>query len=112
MQFLVNVVDSRSSSATPEEMAAIDVFNQTLVDGGHWVFGAGLAHPATSVLIDGRGADPVLVDGPLVEAPEWTSGFWIIEADDEDAARTLMIEGSRACNRRLELRPLLGPPAD
>jgi hypothetical protein len=34
-------------------------------------------------------------------------GFWIIEAPDLDVALKLMTEGSKACNRRLEVRPLL-----
>ncbi len=36
------------------------------------------------------------------------AGFWIIEASDLDVALSLMGEGSKACNRRLEVRPLLG----
>ncbi|MBB5616808.1 hypothetical protein BJ959_000304 [Chryseoglobus frigidaquae] len=36
------------------------------------------------------------------------SGFWIIEAPDRDAALALAAEGSRACNRVVELRPFYG----
>jgi hypothetical protein len=111
MQYLVNVIDSRSNSGTPEEAAAIDIFNEKLQSGGHWVFAAGLADPTASTVIDGRGDEPVFSDGPFVEAKEWAAGFWIIEAPDLDVALELMAEGSRACNRRLEVRPLLREPA-
>jgi hypothetical protein len=110
MQYLVNVIDSRSNSGTAEEAAAIDEFNDKLRAGGHWVFAAGLADPKVSTVIDARGAEPVFTDGPFVEAKEWAAGLWIIEAPDFDVAMTLMAEGSRACNRRLEVRPLLMEP--
>jgi hypothetical protein len=110
MQYLVNVIDGRSNSGTAEEMAAIHVFNEKLIAGGHWVFAAGLADPTVSTVIDGRGEEPVFTDGPFVEAKEWAAGFWIIEAPDLDVALKLMSEGSKACNRRLEVRPFLPEP--
>ncbi|MCR2763346.1 YciI family protein [Microbacterium sp. zg.B48] len=111
MHYLVNVIDYRSESGTAEEQVAIDVFNKKLIAGGYWVFAAGLADPTTSTVIDGRGDEPIFTDGPYVEAKEWAAGFWIIEAPDLDVALALMAEGSRACDRRLEVRPLLAPPA-
>jgi hypothetical protein len=107
MKYLVNVIDSRSSSGTADEAVAIDAFNDKLRAGGHWVFAGGLADPTVSTVIDGRSDEPVLTDGPFVETKEWAAGFWIIEASDLDVALELMSEGSRACNRRLEVRPLL-----
>ena len=52
--------------------------------------------------------DVVTTDGPLHESTEFVSGFWIVTAPDLDAARALAAAGSKACNRRVELRPLLG----
>ncbi|GAA2263643.1 YciI family protein [Glycomyces scopariae] len=106
MQYLVNVIDHRSNSGTDEEMVAIDAFNDRLRAGGHWVFAGGLADPTASTVVDGRGDSPVLTDGPFAETKEWAAGLWIIEAPDLDAALALMTEGSKACNRRLEVRPL------
>lgn len=110
MQYLVNVIDDRSDSGTAEEMAAIHVFNDRLIANGNWVFAAGLADPTISTVIDGRGDQPVFTDGPFIESKEWAAGFWIIEAPDLDVALELMAEGSKACNRRLEVRPVLAPP--
>lgn len=107
MQYLINVIDSRSNSGTAEEAVAIDAFNDKLRAGGHWVFAAGLADPTVSTVIDGRGDEPLFTDGPFVEAKEWAAGLWIIEAPDLDVALDLMAEGSKACNRRLEVRPML-----
>ncbi|MFF3025835.1 YciI family protein [Microbacterium sp. NPDC057944] len=110
MHYLVNVIDHRSESGTEEEAVAIDAFNEKLVAGGHWVFAAGLADPTASTVVDGRGVEPVFTDGPFAEAKEWAAGLWIIQAADLDVALALMAEGSRACNRRLEIRPILPPP--
>ena len=110
MQYLVNVIDSRSESGTAEEAVAIDAFNDALRAGGHWVFAAGLADPTVSTVVDGRGDEPVFTDGPFVETKEWAAGFWIIDAPDLDVALRLTADGSRACNRRLEVRPVLPEP--
>ena len=107
MQYLVSVIDDRTNSGTPEEMVAIGEFNDRLRADGHWVFAAGLADPRTATVIDGRGEQPVFTDGPFLESKEHLAGFWIIEAPDLDAALALMAEGSRACNRRVEVRPML-----
>jgi hypothetical protein len=107
MLYLVSVIDNRTGSGTPEEELAIDEFNDRLRAGGHWVFAAGLAAPETSTVIDGRGDVPVFTDGPFLESKEHMAGFWIIDAPDLDVALALMADGSRACNRRLEVRPVL-----
>lgn len=109
MQYLVSVIDQKSNSGTPEEMVAIGEFNDRLKAGGHWVFAAGLADPSTSTVIDGRGEQPVFTDGPFLESKEHMAGLWIIDAPDLDVALDLMAEGSKACNRRVEVRPLLMP---
>jgi ABC-type phosphate transport system substrate-binding protein len=43
MQYLVSVIDDTAGLATPDEMAAIDTFNDRLKAEGHWVFAGGLA---------------------------------------------------------------------
>jgi hypothetical protein len=108
MHYLVSVIDDKTNSGTAEEMVAIDDFNDRLRAGGHWVFAGGLADPSTATVIDGRGEDPVFTDGPFLESKEHMAGFWIIDAPDLDVALALMADGSKACNRRVEVRPFLG----
>ncbi len=67
MQYLVSVIDDTAGLATPEEMAAIDVFNDRLNAEGHWVFAGGLAAPGSATVIDNRGEEPMFTDGPFVE---------------------------------------------
>jgi hypothetical protein len=107
MQYLVSVINNTTDLATPAEMAAIDVFNERLDAEGHWVFGAGLAAPSSATVIDNRGEEAMFTDGPFLESKEYLVGFWIMEAPDLDVMLKLAAEGSKACNRKLEVRPIL-----
>jgi hypothetical protein len=107
MQYLVSVIDDTAGLATPDEMAAIDAFNDWLRDEGHWVFAGGLGSPSTATVIDNRHGETVFTDGPFLESKEYLAGFWILEAPDLDVALKLAAEGSRACNRKVEVRPFL-----
>ena len=107
MQYLVSVIDDKTNSATSDEMEAIDAFNNGIIATGNWVFAGGLASPTAATVIDGRGAEPIFTDGPFLESKEYIAGFWIMEAPDLDVALKLAAEGSKACNRRVEVRPFL-----
>jgi hypothetical protein len=105
MQYLVSVINDKSDRAASDEQAAIDVFNDQLKAEGHWVFAGGLGVPDTATVIDNRGEEAVVTDGPFLESKEYLVGFWIIEAPDLDIALKLAAEGSKACNRKIEVRP-------
>ncbi len=107
MQYLVSVIDDRTGSATGDEMAAIDGFNARIQADGNWVFAGGLAAPSSATVIDNREGAAVFTDGPFVESKEYLAGFWVLEAPDLDVALKLAADGSRACNRRVEVRPFL-----
>jgi hypothetical protein len=107
MQYLVSVITNAADRATPDEMAAIDAFNDRLNAEGHWVFAGGLGSPSSATVIDNRGDEVLFTDGPFLESKEYLAGLWIIEAADLDVALRLAAEGSKACNRKLEVRPFL-----
>lgn len=89
-------------------MVAIDAFNETLRQDGNWVMAAGIAAPEKAHLIDNRSELGEIRSGSLFDSPDYYSGFWIIEATSEEEAIDLAKAGSKACNRRVELRPFLG----
>ena len=107
MQYPFSVIDDGTNTGSADEMAAIDVFNQRLQDEGHWVFAGGMGSPESATVIDNRGAQPIVTDGPFVETKEFLAGFWIIEAPDLDVALRLGVEASKHCNRKVEVRPFL-----
>ncbi|MFI5695121.1 YciI family protein [Kribbella sp. NPDC051586] len=107
MQFLVSVLDDKTNSATADEMTAISAFNERIIADGNWVFAGGLAAPGAATVVDNRGAEAIFTDGPYLESKEYIAGLWIMQAEDLETARKLVTEASKACNRRLEVRPFL-----
>ena len=107
MKFIINVIDDLSNSGTPAEMNEINKFNDQLRVNGQFVFAGGLAAPENADVIDNRNDANLSTGKPLFEASENFFGFWLIEAESIDVARKLAFAGSKACNRKVELRPLL-----
>ncbi|MBM7788783.1 YciI family protein [Tenggerimyces flavus] len=109
MRYLVSVIDDEITSSIPHEQSAAEAgpaaFNSRLRADGHWVFAGGLAAPSTATVIDNRAGAAVVSDGPYLESKEYLGGLWIIEAPNLDVALELAAEGSKACNRKVEVRP-------
>ncbi len=97
-----------SRAEMEEAFAATDAFNRRLRDGGHWVFAGALGAASSARVVDGRGAVPVITDGPYLRGDEVLSGFWIIDAPDLDVAQALAADGSKACRGTVEVRPFEG----
>ena len=107
MRFLIAVIDHQSRSASPNEIEAIDAFNDKLQQNGHWIIACGIDSPTKATVLDNRDGLGSVSPGPLHDHDEYMSGFWLIHAADMDEALALAAEGSRACNRKVEVRPLL-----
>ncbi len=95
-----------SAEAAEAAWEATGRFNDRLKAGGYFVFANGLDAPETATVVDGQGETPIFTDGPYVETKEYVIGLWIIDAPDLDVALKLAAEGSNACRRRVEVRPL------
>jgi hypothetical protein len=108
LRFIIFVIDGGVNTATGNEMADIDAFNAMLEANGHWITAAGINHGIAATLIDNRDGVGVRDQGSLQTGPEHYSGFWLIRADSIDQAQELAMAGSKACNRKVELRPYLG----
>jgi hypothetical protein len=89
-------------------MAAIDAFNDHLQSNSHWITAAGIGAPVTAKVIDNRQDAGKVTSGSLFDAEEFYSGFWLIQAESDEKAHELALAGSKACNRKVELRPYLG----
>lgn len=114
-EYMLSVHHSAADPAeewTQEEMerafADVEAFNRELRAQGAWVFAGGLMPRETATTVDNTGDAPVLTDGPFAETKEWLGGFWVIEAADLDVALELSAGASKACNRKIEVRPFDG----
>ncbi|MEN9325470.1 MAG: hypothetical protein RL414_1224 [Actinomycetota bacterium] len=107
MRFIIFVIDGPGNPANPNEMADIDAFNEKLQSNGHWITAAGIRDTKSAKVIDNRSGKNEVIEGSLFSGPEHYSGFWLIEASNTDEAQQLALEGSQACNRKVELRPYI-----
>jgi hypothetical protein len=117
VQFLVNVIDDGQAvavgdtySATGAEAAAVDAFNQRMADA--IVFAAGVSAPADATVVDARASAGDAATGPATAGPatatdEYVAGFWVMDLPDAETAARVAHQASQACNRKIELRPLL-----
>lgn len=78
-------------------------FNQSLIDGGHWISGGSLqpTSTATTITLD----DGSVTDGPYAETKEQLGGWYIITASDLDEALALG-KGAPLKGGYVEVRPI------
>jgi hypothetical protein len=83
----------------------VNALNERLQADGSWVFGGGLFPPDSATVVRTAGGEVVMTDGPFAESKEQVGGFWVLKAEDLDAALKLAVDASRACQGPVEVRP-------
>ena len=106
MHYLLSVIDDTTNPVGRRARRDRRVQPQ-LRDDGHWVFGGGLSGRRHRPWPTPAG-ELVFTDGPFVETKEYLAGFWVIEAPDLDVALELAAGASKACHRKVEVRPFNG----
>ncbi len=110
-QYLLSVqlVDDGIPPLSPAEMQptyeAVAAFNDRLRRGGAWVFAGGLHPPSTATVVRVQDGETLITDGPFAEGKEYIGGFWVIKAQDLDAALDWAAKGAAACGSPVEVRP-------
>jgi hypothetical protein len=94
---------------TPAEMGAfmerVMALEAEMDAHGAFVFGGALHGADASTVARRSGGDLVMTDGPFVEAKEHIAGFYIINADDLDAALAWAGKVVEAIGQPIEVRP-------
>jgi hypothetical protein len=95
--------------STPEEMQAfmgrVVALEDEMEATDTFVFGGALHGPDASTVLRAGEDDIVMTDGPFVEAKEHIAGFYIINADDLDAALAWGRKVVDAIQHPIEIRP-------
>ena len=95
--------------STPEEMGAfmkrVATLEAELDAEGAFVFGGALHGPDAATVVRVGEGDAVMTDGPFVEAKEHIAGFYVINADDLDAALAWAGKVVEAIGHPIEVRP-------
>jgi hypothetical protein len=114
-QYLLSVYSDEAARMSDEQMQAsfkaVDEFNRGLMESGTWVFAGGLHPVADSTVVRAQGGKVVITDGPFAETKEQVGGFWVVNAEDLDAALEVAAKGSEACGWPVEVRPFQDIPA-
>ena len=77
---------------------------------GTYVFGGALHAPDTATVVRVSGGDVLTTDGPFAESKEHLGGFYIIEAEDLDAALAWASKTAAAVTHPIEVRPFRDGP--
>lgn len=109
-QYMLSVcaVDG-APTPSPQEMEKmyhdVGALNVELRSAGAWVFAGGLDPRSSSTVVRVQDGTVLTTDGPFAEGKEYVGGFWVIQAEDLDAALAWAAKGTVACGAPVEVRP-------
>lgn len=72
---------------------------------GTFVFSGRLADPDAATVVRSNDGEMMMTDGPFVESKEHIAGFYVIEADDLDAALAWADKVTSCIGAPIEVRP-------
>jgi hypothetical protein len=88
-------------------MRRVEEVDADLLAAGAWVFAGGLHDPSSATVVDPRGGDTVVTDGPFVETKEMVGGIVIVAAADLDEALGWATRMADAVGQPVEVRPFV-----
>ncbi|HEY3686875.1 MAG TPA: YciI family protein [Streptosporangiaceae bacterium] len=92
MQFLISMIINPSvlDALTDEEKAAIGDGHGALLaalkESGELITTQALVDPSQAAVVSVRNGQPVVTDGPFLEAKEFLGGFYLIDCEDRARA--------------------------
>lgn len=91
-------------------MGRVGALEEEMKAAGAWMFGGRLHEPGTATVVRMTGGEVLMTDGPFAESKEHLGGFYIIEAEDLDAALGWASKVAAAVNAPVEVRPFADDP--
>jgi hypothetical protein len=114
-QYLLSVYTGADGGAqpagppTPEQMQEsqqqMQAMEEEMKATGAWLFSGRLTEPDMATVVRASGGDALTTDGPWIESKEHLAGFYIVNADDLDAALTWATRTSAIIGMPIEVRP-------
>ncbi len=101
--------DHDQEPMTPEVMqgfmARVMALEAEMEETGSFVFGGRLTDPDAATVVRSEEGSAVMTDGPFAESKEHIAGFYIIDADDLDAALAWAQKVVATIGAPIEVRP-------
>jgi hypothetical protein len=115
MQYLLQVYTGESMAAweqlSEDEKSAVTAEYMAIMQAPGVTGGAQLAPAMTATTVRVRDGATLTTDGPFPETKEALGGYYLLEADDLDAAIDLAARVPTArMGGAVEVRPLVAPP--
>ena len=111
-QYLLSTFSTEGETGEPQTAGDMQTFMERVMTleaemdaNGAFVFGGALHDPDAATVVRGGDPDPVMTDGPFLEAREHIAGFYIIEAADLDEALAWGSKVVDAIGHAIEVRP-------
>ena len=112
MRYLLLLYDDTAeiNALSPDERRALVdehiAYSRMLRDRGAMVHGDPLDDPATARTLRFGSGEPLVSDGPFLEAKEGLGGFYVIDVGSDDDAVELASQLPRSPGLVAELRPI------
>jgi hypothetical protein len=115
MKFLLSmhlnpdVMQALTEDERNEIGAGHGAFMETITKSGEMITTQALADPSQSVVVRVRGGQPVVTDGPYLEAKEHLGGFYLIDCDSMERAIELaaLIPDAKVEGMGIEVRQVM-----
>jgi hypothetical protein len=101
-----------SDTEMQESFRQVMLLQEEMKSKGAWVYGGRLHEPNTATVVRMANGDVLTSDGPFAESKEHLGGFYIIEAEDLDAALMWASKVTACISAPIEVRPFVAMPGD
>ncbi len=101
------------NALTEEERTEIGdahgAFIDTIKKSGEMITTQALADPSQTAVVRVRGGQPVVTDGPYLEAKEYLGGYYLIDCESKERAIELaaLIPDAKVEGMAVEVRPVM-----
>jgi hypothetical protein len=107
-----DVRPAMSAEEMQQSWQQITALESEMKSAGAWVFSARLHEPETATVVRVSNGEVLTTDGPFAEAREHLGGFYVINAQDLDAALGWAAKVTRCIGEPIEVRPFAGTSED
>jgi hypothetical protein len=104
------VRDPMTDEEMRQFMERVGVLEEEMKSAGAWLFGGALHEPDTATVVRLSDGEALTTDGPFAESKEHLGGFYIIEAENLDAALAWASKATAAIKAPIEVRPFQNEP--
>lgn len=102
-------VDALENADFNEIIAAMGKYNESMIEAGVMVDGAGLSDASEGAVVEFGEDDPVVTDGPYGELRELFNGFWMLEVSSKEEAIEWAKRAPLGAGSQMEIRRVTGP---